>query len=93
MGLLVFMGVLSGIAQTLFVYSLNAGEATFVYPFDFTRLIWAALVGLIIFAEPLALTTIFGAAVIVASNLYIAHRQGLENKAAEKPSAEKPPKP
>ena len=83
-GLLIFMGLLSGIAQTLFVYSLNAGEATFVYPFDFTRLIWAALVGLFIFAEPLAWTTILGAAVIVASNIYIARRQALEDKTTAK---------
>jgi drug/metabolite transporter (DMT)-like permease len=83
-GLLIFMGLLSGIAQTLFVYSLNAGEATFVYPFDFTRLIWAALAGLIIFAEPLAWTTILGAAVIVASNIYIARRQALEDKTTAK---------
>ena len=69
---------------------LNAGEATFVYPFDFTRLIWAALVGLFIFAEPLAWTTFLGAAVIVASNIYIARRQALEDKTTaqgQEPSA------
>lgn len=81
LALLILMGVLSGIAQTLTAYAYNAGEATFVSPFDFTRLIWAALVGLLIFGEPLALTTILGAAAIVGANLYIARRQAAEGRA------------
>ena len=79
-GVLIFMGLLSGIAQTLFVYALNAGEVTFVYPFDFTRLVWAAVAGVLIFGEPLAMLTIMGATVIIASNVYIARRQATENK-------------
>lgn len=75
LALLILMGVLSGIAQTLTAYAYNAGEATFVSPFDFSRLVWAALVGIIIFSEPLALTTVLGAAVIIGANLYIARRQ------------------
>lgn len=81
LGLLVLMGMLSGIAQTFTAYALNAGEATFVTPFDFTRLVWAALVGLIIFAEPLALTTVLGAVVIIGANVYIARRQAREDAA------------
>jgi drug/metabolite transporter (DMT)-like permease len=86
MMLMVLVGLLSGIAQTLLVYSLNAGEATFVHPFDFTRLIWAALAGWLIFSEPLSIITIAGAAIIISSNVYIARRQLKENK--EKAAAE-----
>jgi len=80
-GLLIVMGVVSGIAQIFTAYSLSAGEATFVAPFDFTRLIWAAFFGIVFFGEILGLYTILGAAVIVGSNVYIAHRQNVENKA------------
>lgn len=86
LGLLVLMGLLSGIAQSFTAYALNAGEATFVTPFDFSRLIWAALVGVIIFAEPLALMTVVGAVVIIGSNVYIARRQAKEH-AVERQSA------
>ena len=54
-----------------------------------------ALIGLIIFNEPLALTTILGAVVIVGSNLYIARRQAQEDRAkaeTQSPGAP-PPKP
>lgn len=79
--LLVLTGVVSGVAQIFTAYSLNAGEATFVAPFDFTRLIWAALFGIIFFGEGIALFTIAGAGIIIGSNIYIAHRQNVENKA------------
>ncbi len=94
--LLALLGVLSGIAQIFTAYSLSAGEATFVAPFDFTRLVWAALFGVIFFGEGLALVTIFGALVIIGSNVYIAHRHAKENKAkaaAETRDAGSPPKP
>jgi drug/metabolite transporter (DMT)-like permease len=87
---LVLLGVLSGIAQAFWAYALSAGEATFISPFDFSRLIWAGLAGVIIFGEEILLVTILGAAVIIGSNLYIARRQALENrraKAATKPDA------
>ncbi len=79
--LLIFMGVLSGVAQIFTAYSLSAGEATFVAPFDFTRIIWAALFGVIIFGEALAPATIGGALIIIGSNVYIARRQAKESKA------------
>jgi drug/metabolite transporter (DMT)-like permease len=82
--LLLGMGVMSGVAQTCTAYAYNSGEATFVAPFDYTRLLWAALVGWFLFAEPLGFMTLMGAAVIIGSNAYIARRQTLENRAAKK---------
>ncbi len=81
LGLLILLGVLSGIAQIFTAYSLSAGEATFVAPFDFTRLLWAALFGIIFFGEGLAPLTIAGALVIIGSNVYIARRQAKESRA------------
>lgn len=78
--LLVLMGVISGLAQLTTVYALNSGEATFISPFDFTRLLWATLFGVLMFGESIATGTILGAAVIIGSNVYIAHRQALENR-------------
>ena len=81
--ILLGMGVMSGVAQTVTAYAYSAGEATFVSPFDYTRLLWAALAGWFLFSEPLNITTIMGAAVIIGSNAYIARRQSLENRAAK----------
>jgi drug/metabolite transporter (DMT)-like permease len=81
--ILLAMGVMSGVAQTCTAYAYGAGEATFVSPFDYTRLLWAALAGWFLFSEPLGFTTLAGAAVIIGSNAYIARRQAMENRAAK----------
>lgn len=81
--LLLAMGVMSGVAQTCTAYAYGAGEATFVSPFDYSRLIWAALAGWFLFSEPLGFTTLGGALVIIGANAYIAHRQAAENRGAK----------
>ena len=81
--LLIAMGVMSGVAQTCTSFAYGAGEATFVSPFDYTRLIWASLAGWFLFAEPLSVNTLAGAAIIIGANAYIARRQALENRAAK----------
>lgn len=80
---LILMGMMSGVAQSCTAFSYSHGEATFVAPFDYTRLIWAALAGWFIFAEPLGMMTLAGAAVIIGSNAYIAQRQRKESRAAK----------
>lgn len=74
LGLLFMTGILSASAQTCIVYSLRLGDATLVSPFDYTRLIWAVLFGYLFFAEMPDAWMGLGAAIIIASNLYIAHR-------------------
>jgi drug/metabolite transporter (DMT)-like permease len=81
LALLILTGIVSGTAQIFTAYSLNAGEATFVAPFDFTRLLWAAFFGIIFFGESLAPLTIVGALIIIGSNIYIARRQAKESRA------------
>jgi drug/metabolite transporter (DMT)-like permease len=61
--------------QTCMVMSLRAGEAVAVAPFGYTRILYAMLLGFFIFGELPAWTTLLGAAVIVASTLYIAIRE------------------
>ncbi len=78
--ILILLGVVSGIAQLLTVYALRVGEATFVHPFDYSRVIWAVLAGVIIFSEPLGIGTLAGALIIIGSNVYIAHRQRVESR-------------
>ena len=79
--ILILMGAMSGVAQSCTAFAYGNGEATFVSPFDYTRLLWAVLAGWIFFAEPLEPMTLVGAAVIVGSNLYIAQRQRAEERA------------
>ncbi len=63
------------VGQSFFIRAFRAGEASAVAPFDYLRLPVAALVGWVGFAERLDLWTLLGAAVIVASTVYIARRE------------------
>ena len=69
------MGVFSAWGSSCMVNSLRVGEATAVAPFEYSRLLFAALVGMLFFAERPSLETLLGAALIVGSTLYIAVRE------------------
>ena len=71
-GLVALIGVFTTIGQSCMVLGLRAGDATAVVPFDYTRLLYAAAVGFLIFGEVPTLATLVGGAVIVGSTLYIA---------------------
>lgn len=75
LGVVALMGLFSAIGQSCMVHGLRAGEATAVAPFDYSRLIYAALFGYLLFGEVPAGQTWAGSAVIIASTLYIAVRE------------------
>lgn len=74
MGML-FIGVIGTIGQIFVAEALRQADATAVMPFDFLKLIWAAALGYVIFAEIPDLFTWLGAAVIFASGMYIVYRE------------------
>ncbi|MDE0781139.1 MAG: DMT family transporter [Alphaproteobacteria bacterium] len=75
LGIIALMGLFSAWGQTCMVHSLRVGEATAVAPFEYSRLLFAAVIGMLFFAEQPSLQTALGAAVIVGSTLYIAVRE------------------
>ena len=74
-GIAVAMGLLGVGAQAAIVKGFRTGEATAAAPFDYSRLLFATLFGLILFGEVPDLWTILGAGVVVASAIYIARRE------------------
>ncbi len=44
-------------------------------PITFLQLVWASLLGIAVFAEPVSLSVILGGAIIIASASYISHRE------------------
>ncbi|UWR09689.1 DMT family transporter [Sulfitobacter mediterraneus] len=75
LALLVSMGVLATAGQWIGVRALRLGEASVVGNIEYSKLIYAALLGWVIFAEVPDKYTIFGAAIIISSSLYIYHRE------------------
>ena len=71
LALLLFVGVFGASNATFNVFALRVGEATAVSPFDYIRLIFAALIGFLLFSEIPDSWFWLGSAMIVAANIYI----------------------
>ena len=73
--LLAGVGILGCASQAMIIRAFRSGEATFVAPFDYSKLLLAVLIGFFFFAELPDLWSLVGAAIIVGSTLYIARRE------------------
>ncbi|MEQ8665019.1 MAG: DMT family transporter [Rhodospirillales bacterium] len=57
------------------VMTMRTGEIAFVSPFRYTVLLWAMLLGYIVFGEVLDTSALIGSAVIVVTGIYSFHRE------------------
>ena len=73
--LFVGAGLAGGVGHLCLIQSFRRAPASVVAPFSYSSLIWATLFGWLIFAEWPDLWTWAGAGIIVASGLYIFHRE------------------
>ncbi|MCA1454512.1 DMT family transporter [Bradyrhizobium sp. BRP22] len=75
----ILFGILIGVASTagqwIVVLAFRYADASVLAPFSYTQLLWVSLLGFFIFGEVPDVWTITGAAFIVASGLYTAHRE------------------
>ncbi len=79
--LLFMIGVLTTIGMIGFVRGFSAGEASVVGPMEYTRLIYAGVLGYTLFAEIPDIWTGVGALIIVASVLYVARSDTMAKNA------------
>jgi drug/metabolite transporter (DMT)-like permease len=74
-GLGLVTGGASTVAQWLVVLAFQQARASVLAPFSYSQLIWSGLLGYVIFGNVPDRWTLIGAAVIIASGLYTAHRE------------------
>jgi drug/metabolite transporter (DMT)-like permease len=75
LGLLAAMGVIGTLTQGAYIKGMQSGEAAVMAPIDYTRLVFAVLVGLLLFHETPRTATLIGAGIVVASTLFISLRE------------------
>ena len=75
LGLLTAMGVLGTLTQGAYIKGMEAGEAAVMAPIDYTRLVFAVAAGFLLFREIPRPATLVGAAIVVASTLFISWRE------------------
>ena len=73
-------GRLATAGHVTLTQAFKCAEITVTQPAQFLQLVWAALLGFLVFGEQPVVWTIIGGAIIVASATYIAHRETRDNK-------------
>jgi len=73
--ILLALGLFGGLGQLFLTSALRFAPVTAVVPFDYTQLLWAVLLGWLLFDTHPARSTWAGAALIIASGLYTLFRE------------------
>ena len=77
---IVVIGSLMSLMQWIFIQAFKVGEAAAIAPMEYSRLLYAAVIGIVFFAEVPTLWTLGGAGIIIGSTLYTLHRNTLKKQ-------------
>jgi len=72
---LIALALAGTVGQLLFTEAMKVADVTLVMPFDFSRILWASLFGVMFFAETPSIWTFVGGGVILAGATYVAYRE------------------
>ncbi|MGR3344274.1 MAG: DMT family transporter [Paracoccaceae bacterium] len=75
LGLVAVIALFASVAGLLLVAAYQSGEAVIVAPMQYSQIIWATFYGFFFFGERPDRETAIGAAIIIASGLYIVFRE------------------
>ncbi len=89
----VLVGVASTMGQWIVVLAFRYADASVLAPFSYTQLLWVSTLGFFVFGEVPDLWTIVGAAFIVSSGLYTAHRERVRRSQLLQVAGESSPNP
>ena len=79
------MGASGLLSHWCLAQAFKISDTTFVMPLQFTKLIWASLIGLFIFSEKPDIWTWVGGVIIFISVVYITYREAFKKKGTSKP--------
>ncbi|BCH56749.1 hypothetical protein RvVAR031_pl00800 (plasmid) [Agrobacterium vitis] len=68
-GLMALIGILATSAQYAIAEAFRNADASAMMPAEFLKLIWAAIIGYIVFSETVSFWVYFGAFVIILANM------------------------
>jgi drug/metabolite transporter (DMT)-like permease len=80
LALLVVAGTLVPIGYNCIIIALRVGDISAVAPFRYTALIWAGVIGYLVFGEVPDAMMVTGASVIVGSGLYALYRERIRDE-------------
>ena len=74
------MGLAGTIGHVCWTRAISMADASVVVPFDYVRLIFTIVIGILAFNEHPDLHTLVGAGIIVCAGIYIARREAMMNQ-------------
>jgi len=81
MAQLMLMAVIALAAHYLFAAAFARADVSALAPFEYTALVWAALIGYVIWLDVPSTQVWIGAAIIICCGLYVIHRESLQHRA------------
>ncbi|MFA5123122.1 DMT family transporter [Zavarzinia sp.] len=69
------IGLIGGVAQMAMTSAFSRAPVSVVAPFDYTAIIWASVLGYLVWGDVPVAGTFAGAALVIGSGLYILHRE------------------
>lgn len=84
------VGLSGALGQVVLTHAFRLGEASQIAPLEYTGLVWVVLLDLTIWGVLPARTVWIGAAIIVASGLYMLHRERTVDPGRQRPPVEHP---
>ena len=73
--MLILCGIVGGVGQLFLTEALRRAPVAVVAPFDYSQLIWASIIGYLVWDELPHGATLVGALVVAASGIYILFRE------------------
>ncbi len=73
--LLVGSGICGGIGQVLLTQSYRYGEASLIAPFEYVSMVWAIMVGYLLFDTLPGLAMLIGSAIVIGSGMFVIYRE------------------
>jgi drug/metabolite transporter (DMT)-like permease len=70
-----WMGFLGALGHYLMIKAFEIAPASLLAPFDYTALIWATILGFVMFGDLPDTWTVLGAVIIMSSGLYLIRRE------------------
>jgi len=85
LGATAVIALLGFLGMLLTIGAYGAGEAVVIAPMQYSQIVWATLFGMLFFAEVPDRATLIGAAIVIASGLYIVLREGRQGASETRP--------
>jgi len=87
--ILMMVGLAGGVGQILLTQSYRYADASTIAPFDYANMIWAVVLGYVLFAEVPLPEVLIGAAIVIAAGIFVIyreHRLGIDRTKARRAS-------